>query len=267
VIRTGARQDDWDRHWTEFSESATRNPAQAMRRRLIHGLLTIRGTGQGSRVLDIGCGKGDLAGELASLHPDAQVHGIDSSRRGIDLAAQHVPGATFDTHDLLAPGSPPPERTAWATHAVCSEVLEHVDDPRTLLTNARMYLAPGCRLVVTVPGGPMSAFDRHIGHRRHFTVDSLRLLLTEAGFAVETVTGGGFPFFNLYRLAVISRGERLVQDAVRSSFGSPSRLARLASRFFGLLLAVPQPRHRWGWQLVAVARVPDARDVRREPTC
>jgi hypothetical protein len=178
-----------------------------------------------------------------------------------------VPGATFDTHDLLAPGSPPPERTAWATHAVCSEVLEHVDHPPMLLTNARSYLAPGCRLVVTVPGGPMSAFDRHIGHRRHFTVASLRLLLTEAGFTVETVTGAGFPFFNLYRLAVIGRGERLVQDAERSSVGSPSWLSRLASGFFGLLLAVPQPRHRWGWQLVAVGRVPDARDGRGEPTC
>jgi 2-polyprenyl-3-methyl-5-hydroxy-6-metoxy-1,4-benzoquinol methylase len=36
---------------------------------------------------------------------------------------------------------------------VCSEVLEHVDRPRELLANAAAYLAPGCRLVVTVPGG------------------------------------------------------------------------------------------------------------------
>lgn len=266
MIGTGAREDDWDRHWTEFGDSATLNPAQAMRRRLVHGLLQVTGPGSGTRILDIGCGKGDLAGELATLHPAAQVHGIDSSQRGTDLAAQHVPGATFDTHDLLTPASPPPERAEWATHAVCSEVLEHVDDPGTLLTNASAYLAPGCRLVVTVPGGPMSAFDRHIGHRRHFTMESLRLLLTQAGFTVETVTGAGFPFFNLYRLAVIGRGERLAQDAERSSLGSPSWLARLASSFFGLLLAVPQPKNRWGWQLVAVARLPAEGDRRGEPT-
>lgn len=266
MIRTGATQDDWDRHWTELGDSATRNPAQAMRRRLVHGLLRVAGTGSESRVLDIGCGKGDLAGELAALHPDAQIHGIDSSRRGIDLAAQHVPGATFGTHDLLMPGRPPPERTAWATHAVCSEVLEHVDDPGTFLTNASGYLGFGCQLVITVPGGPMSAFDRHIGHRRHFTIESLRLLLDEAGFTVETVTGAGFPFFNLYRLAVIGRGERLVRDAERSGVGSRSWLTRLATHLFSLLFAIPQPKNRWGWQLVAVAWAPGARDERAGPT-
>ena len=266
MIGTGARPDDWDRHWTDLGDSATQNPAQAMRRRLIHGLLQVEGAQ--SHILDIGCGKGDLAAELAAQHPGAQVHGIDSSRRGIELAAVHVPAATFATHDLLAPGGPPPERACWATHAVCSEVLEHVDDPRTLLAAARGYLAPGCRLVVTVPGGPMSAFDRHIGHRRHFTIPTLHALLTQAGFEVETVTGAGFPLFNLYRLAVVARGERLVQDAERSGFGSPSLLGRLAAGIFGLLLGVPQPRNRWGWQLLAVARVPGAPDGRGQaPSC
>ena len=57
--------------------------------------------------------------------------------------------------------------------------------------------------VVTVPGGPMSAFDRHIGHRRHFSPDDLRAVLLAAGFQVERTTGVGFPFFNLYRLVAI----------------------------------------------------------------
>lgn len=258
--------DDWDRHWTDFGDSSTQNPAQAMRRRLIHGLLGV--TDPDSRILDIGCGKGDLVGELASLHPDAQLHGIDHSRRGIEVAAQNVPTATFATQDLLTSESPGPERVEWATHAICSEVLEHVDDPGTLLANARAYLGPRCRLVVTVPGGPMSAFDRHIGHRRHFTVERLSALLTEAGFTVEMVTGAGFPLFNLYRLAVIGRGERLVQDAETSPPGSasPPLLGRVAMRLFGLLLAVPQPRNRWGWQLLAVARVPDEQETEKGPT-
>ena len=76
---------------------------------------------------------------------------------------------TVRVRDLLRDPAPDAEWAGWATHAVCSEVLEHVDEPVVLLRNARSWLAPGCRLVVTVPGGPMSAFDRHIGHRRHFS--------------------------------------------------------------------------------------------------
>ena len=43
--------------------------------------------------------------------------------------------------------------------------------------------------VVTVPGGPRSALDLHIGHRRHFTPDDISQVLTDAGFKVEFATG------------------------------------------------------------------------------
>ena len=104
---------------------------------------------------------------------------------------------------------------------MCSEVLEHLDDPATLLGNALPNLAPGCRLVVTVPGGPRSAFDRHIGHRRHYNRRDLRRLLEGVGLRVDGVIAAGFPFHTLYRLAVILRGERLAHHALAG--GIPPR--------------------------------------------
>src|SRR5207247_2369477 len=85
----------------------------------------------------------------------------------------------------------------WANAAVCSEVLEHVDSPVAFLRAASRYLMEGSTLVVTVPGGPFSAFDRHIGHRQHFTRASIRRVLENAGFEIERVTLAGFPFFNI----------------------------------------------------------------------
>jgi SAM-dependent methyltransferase len=250
VKQASAQQDDWDRHWADYAGPAIQNPAQAMRRRVIHSLLGVGDSG--ARVLDIGCGQGDLIAEMNLRYPQAELRGIDYSRYGLEVAARKVSAAGFTQRDLLAPGSPPSDQAAWATHAICSEVLEHVDEPATLLANAKAYLAPGCRLVVTVPGGPMSAFDRHIGHRRHFNAGSLRRLLNDSGFAPERVTGVGLPFFNLYRLVVISRGRRLVKEF---GPGTPTSFpARVAMAGFGLLLSVPQPNTRWGWQLVAVAR-------------
>ena len=70
--------------------------------------------------------------------------------------------------------------------------------------------------------------DRHIGHRRHFTPADLAQVLGAAGFTVETATGAGFPFFNLYRLTVILRGARLKDDAS----GEPGALLRFASAVF-----------------------------------
>jgi hypothetical protein len=127
-------------------------------------------------------------------------------------------------------------------------------DPETLLRNTIAYLAPGCLLIVTVPGGPMSAFDKHIGHRKHFDPEELRRVLERAGFEVERATGAGFPFFNLYRLVVMARGRRLV-----ASEGGTSGLARLVLAVFGALFHLNLDSSRWGWQTVALARLPRAR--------
>jgi 2-polyprenyl-3-methyl-5-hydroxy-6-metoxy-1,4-benzoquinol methylase len=249
-------RDDWDRHWTRMGEAATSNPAQAMRRRITRALLDA--TGPDVRILDIGCGQGDLMAELRRHLPEAELYGIDHSRRGVDIARARVPDARFAQWDLLRCGEPEAALAGWATHAVCSEVLEHVDDPEALLTNARACLAAGCRVVVTVPGGPISAFDRHIGHRRHYTRESLRRTLVAAGLRVEHVSGAGFPFFNLYRGVVIIRGGRMVRDVGGDGSALPSPPARAAMAAFRVLLSIPVPTNRLGWQLVGVATEPRA---------
>jgi SAM-dependent methyltransferase len=246
--------DDWDKHWDEYADTAASNPAQRFRRRLILKLLRL---GEGpNRVLDIGCGQGDLIADLHAAHPDAELCGVDYSQWGVDIAAKKVPGARFFSRDLLQSSSPPEGLGGWATHAVCSEVLEHVDDPETLMRNVRGYLAPGCRLVVTVPGGPMSAFDRHIGHRRHFSPALLGRILERAGYEVEKATGAGFPQFNLYRLVIIQRGKRLVHEVSSTNSGLSAAAARAAMVVFRGFFRLGTIQTTWGWQVMAVARMP-----------
>jgi ubiquinone/menaquinone biosynthesis C-methylase UbiE len=225
-----------------------------MRRRAALRLLAV-GAGR-ARVLDIGCGQGDLLADLRKRHPAAELGGLDLSANGIRIAADKVPTAAFHRVDLLANAGPPAVMRRWATHAVCSEVLEHVDDPVALLRAARRWLGPGCRLVVTVPGGPMSAFDRAIGHRRHFDTRDLRATLEAAGLRAVFPTTVGFPFFNLYRLVVIARGRRLAADVSRRGGAPASPAARAAMAAFRPLLRVGLSRGPWSWQIVAVAREP-----------
>ena len=47
------QRDDWDRHWGEYNEGASGNPAQEYRREVIFNLLGIQGSGAGVRLLDI----------------------------------------------------------------------------------------------------------------------------------------------------------------------------------------------------------------------
>src|SRR5450432_711405 len=197
-----ANSDDWDRHWSEHAASNALNPAQAYRRALIFEALGLARSSAPVRLLEIGCGQGELSSEIARLNPEVELVGMDLSHTGIAVARAKVPAGAFFQLDLTKPMAIEDRYRGWATHAVCSEVLEHLDDPALALRNVRAFLAPGATLVITVPGGPMSAFDRHIGHRRHFTQARLAQTLVDAGLEVGVVHGAGFPFFNLYRLTV-----------------------------------------------------------------
>ena len=238
--------DNWDLHWEQYQESSDASPACAMRLRLGRRLCRLDAARAPVRMLELGSGTGELASYLLAHHAGIEYLGLDVSPLAVEQAGRRIPQARFATANLMEPA--PKEAAGYAaTHALCTEVLEHVDDPVTLLRNARAWMQPGCRLVVTVPGGPMSAFDKHIGHRRHFSPRDLARLLAEAGYAVKECHGTGFPFFNLYRLTVIARGERLITDVA----GGPSRVARAVMQTYGLLFRLSTSR--WGWQTVAVA--------------
>jgi trans-aconitate methyltransferase len=249
-----AGRDDWDRHWEELGAESAANPAVAYRARVIARLIDADGNPR--RILDIGAGVGDFLALAAERWPDAELAGVDVSAEAARVAARRAPGAICEVVDLTRDDQPvPPRLAAWASHAVCSEVLEHVDDPVALARNAAGMLAPGCMLVVTVPSGEMSAFDRHLGHRRHYTAELLASQLREAGLEVEAIHRAGWPFFNLYRAAVRMRGEKLISDAGAGA-GSPSLTARMAMAAFSGLFRLNLSRSRWGEQLVAVVRAP-----------
>jgi len=254
--RQPATPDDWNQHWGRYAGTAALNPAQAYRRKLIFERLGLSAGGGSARVLELGSGQGDLSTELAGRYPNIELLGLDISDTGLEIARRKVPSGSFFQQDFMRPFEVPAAYRGWATHAVCSEVLEHVEDPEVVLTNARRCLAPGARLVITVPAGPRSAFDLHIGHRRHFTPESLGRVLASAGLEVESLAGAGFPFFNLYKLTVIARGKKLINDV--SDDAPLSFSARAAMHAFSWLFELNSAGTPWGWQLVAVAREPRA---------
>lgn len=254
--------DDWEAHWEAFGDASFENPANKYRLKLVIELLELRPGRQ--RILDIGSGQGGLSLAVASQRPDLEVRGLEYSFSGVARAqaAAAAQGMTahFEQRDLMA-GEALPQDRAWGDTGICSEVLEHLDDPATFLRNAITYIRPGGRLVVTVPSGPRSAFDRHIGHRRHYDPQTLHELLALVGLQDIQIARAGFPFFNLYRLAVIARGRSLISDIDTEFTGRAASMRasaiRVASKAFARTFDFNLDRSPFGWQLVATAQVPE----------
>jgi hypothetical protein len=79
-------------------------------------------------------------------------------------------------------------------------------------------------------------------------------MLEEAGYSVERVYRAGFPFFNLYRLLVITRGARLARDVETHSHGIAAVLATFIMKLFRFFFRANLNDSPFGWQIVAVAR-------------
>ena len=102
------------------------------------------------RVVDLGCGPGNLTALLAARWPEAEVTGLDSSPEMIAKARRDVPGIAFDVTDLRD----------WATSEdaegvdvlVSNATLQWVPGHLELLPRLAAHLAPGGWFAFQVPG-------------------------------------------------------------------------------------------------------------------
>ncbi|MBC6459086.1 trans-aconitate 2-methyltransferase [Actinomadura sp. HBU206391] len=115
------------------------------------------------RVVDLGCGSGELTASLAKRWPTAEVEGIDSSAKMIAAAQEHAaPGLRFTVGDLAdwTPGDGRPVDVM-----VSNAALQWVPAHRDLLPQWIKALTPDGRLAFQVPGNfdaPSHALLREI---------------------------------------------------------------------------------------------------------
>lgn len=158
----------------------------------------LRGLSHQSAVLEVGCGDASFTRNLAEHSP--RVTAIDISMDQIELNARAHPEINFLQHDVA-------ERFPFADGAFdviwCSEVLEHLFDPGFALREMHRVMAPGGKLLVTVPYHgvfkdvliALCRWDEHFApsnpHIRFFTVTTLKQLAEAAGFQeIQTRTCG-----------------------------------------------------------------------------
>ena len=158
----------------------------------------------GSRMLEVGCGNGNVLAFLKNSGID--VEGGDIFTEGLAFCRQRLNSVPLYQLDVLAL----PFRDEFDI-AGLFDVLEHIEDDTKALTEIRLALKPGGRLLVTVPAYRFlwSYFDVRSNHKRRYGKAELVNRLELAGFTVRKASY--FMFFLFPVLAAV----RLMGKAVR----------------------------------------------------
>jgi ubiquinone/menaquinone biosynthesis C-methylase UbiE len=150
----------------------------------------------GIRVLDIGCGTGQLLSQLHELAPTVNRFGLDITRPMLDVARERNPTVPL----VQASASFLPFATARFDAIVSTSALHYLTDPRHALRDMHRVLKPGGTLVVTdwcrddwlvwLLDLGLRSFLRRLdpAHGRTLRVHELTTLLTSAGFRNIVVT-------------------------------------------------------------------------------
>ncbi len=159
-------------------------------------------------VIELGSASGRLTRLLAQQC--RHVTAVDGSARFIAIAREHVAPFEVDfVHSMFetfAPGSP-------CDLVVMHHILEHVDDPITLMTHVKGFMKRGGHLALTVPNAralsrqlavemgllesvyALTENDYHHGHQRVYDWDALRHDVRAAGFEIVGEHGLAFKLF------------------------------------------------------------------------
>jgi len=180
------------------------------------------GLAPGQRLLDVGCGRGEMLAAFAA-------HGLDCS--GLDLAPSAgslAPQAPVSLCNVTCEPFPLPD--AGFDAVFLKSVIEHMVDPAHLLAEIMRVLKPGGRLILLTPdwGSVLHVFFEDATHVHPYMPKGIREALVMHGFAGaesellchhEAIWGGG-------------SAARLTADLLWSLFTVPQ--ARRLAKALGL---------------------------------
>ena len=159
------------------------------RHRIAQELLEARAD---DRVLEIGCATGYWA-NLYLRHRAATVFAMDIDREDISRAQQASrtdDSGHVEPRFLVASAEHLPFQDDNFSLVYCMDVLEHVARPEMAASEASRVLAPGGRLLVTVPGKwPFDRLDPHWPEHRHYSLDGVVELFPSLNLVTAHQTG------------------------------------------------------------------------------
>lgn len=167
------------------------------------------------RVLDIGCGAGNMIHHLSRY---GRVQGVEVDARPVAIARARG----YDVRQGDASRGLPFDDASFDL-VTALDVIEHVDDDEALLREAyRVARLQGILAISTPAFQSLWSYNDEInGHKRRYAPRELRARVERAGFRVRRLTFGFFLVFPISAPLILWRKWRGAKKQLRSHHLSP----------------------------------------------
>jgi SAM-dependent methyltransferase len=206
IIQTA---DSYDEQWNRLHDCIQLNTGARHRRRLLEETLKQTNLTQ-PMVIDAGCLLGFNVSAIISALPDSKITGIDFSATAIEGATRRFPSHHWNVINLNSPSE-----LFSADVVVCTEVVEHVDDPMLLLQNLNAMVRREGFLVLTTQSGKINRTEKIVGHLQHFKINQLEESLCQMDYQIQGSTTWGWPGYVIIKY-VGNINARRTMDALGS---------------------------------------------------
>ena len=149
-------------------------------------------SGKSKTILDVGCASGWFISRISNKFPKAKCYGIDIYDRGIKYAKKTYPKIEF----MVADAHKIPYKKNTFDLVVCTEVLEHLDDPKSAILEIKRVLKKGGMSVIELDSGNIlfsiawylwRKFGGKVwndSHLHSFNIKKLEKMIKSCGFKI-----------------------------------------------------------------------------------
>lgn len=179
---------------TNFVKHTSKNPIQKfLIKKFYNSLFSLITPLKPASILDAGCGEGFTMDKLTKFGVGKQIEGVEYSKGAISLGKKLFPNLTFregSAYNL-------PYRDNTFDLVVCTEVLEHLDNPTKVLREVMRVSKK--HILISVPNEPffmlgnfirgknLSRLGNDPGHINHWTIISFLDFLKKNGLKIRTI--------------------------------------------------------------------------------
>lgn len=184
-------------------------------------------------LLEIGCGTGFVLSGIAKNHPEIALSGSEIFLSGLSHASARVPTAQLMQMDAR---HVPFFNEFDAIGAF--DVLEHIKEDESVLTQLHNALKPSGILLLTIPQHPWlwSANDDYACHVRRYTARDVHKKVIDAGFRIERSTS----FVSLLLPAMMLSRRPLSNKHIEQDATAELRLPKLLNNIFLGMMRIEQ---------------------------